>query len=57
MTRLLESKYLIFNDGYTHEQIKREGGQNLEVHLHGDNTVFYVKDAGNFITHIQKNLN
>ena len=34
----------------------REGGESLEVHMHQDNSVFFLKDGGNFITHIVQNL-
>ena len=47
MTRLLSSRF----DAKTGQTL-REGGLNLEVHLHQDNTFFYVKDNGNFITHL-----
>jgi hypothetical protein len=44
MTRLLSSS------------INRKGGECIEVLVHFDNSIFFVKEFGNFVSHLSNNL-
>lgn len=34
-----------------------KGGEQVEVMIHQDGSVFHVKEYGNFISHLQTNMN